>query len=417
MTTGSSPMRSCWEGLGRALSWALLGVGLFTPPVAGAVYAQDDVRVAAPRAPGWLGLNLEIRSEFERDRLLSSELRIIEVHPASGAAMAGVRAGDILLRIGSADADERSLSEAIGQLKFGDRVPLTIQRNGQVFTFEVEASLRPDAPRALAEEESRFVVFTPPASRQATWSALRRAGSEVERAREERRLRVSTPEGQAVQIIVMADPEGRASWSYVTSESGEQRQFFVYNPDVEALVNGIDVLRLEIEDLSRSSNRRAAPAIWRWLRGDRRARFAEDANETIAEAEARIRELEGELARTALRRIGPTPDTVLTLAVGSTRPITPYAYLGRRYLAGAYLAPMNEGMREYFGVSSGALVLDAVEGAPALEAGLRPGDVILAVDGTGIEDPDALQVALSQSRPPYSLTVMRRGQRMVLRLP
>ncbi len=401
----------------RAVRWTLVAAGLWASPLAALGLSQQaqQTSVRAERPAGWLGLNIEVRNVFEGDRAISSQVLVEEVNPASGAAAAGLRAGDVLVGIGSQPANQQTLNEAVRRLRVGDRISLTVERAGQRHTFEVEAGLRPT--EALGQESS-VVVFTPPASRQATWSALRRAGSEVRRVQsEERRLRVSTPEGRSVQITVMPDPDGRAAWSYVRAGSEGEREFFFYNPDVEALVNGIDVLRLEIEELAKDSSQSSGPAVWRWLRGSRTGDQRAASRAVIAQAEARMRELEGELARTALSRIGPTPDSVLTLAVGATRPITPYAYLGRRYLAGAYLAPMNDGMREYFGVSRGALVLDAVEGAPALEAGLRPGDVVVAVDGRDIQDPDGLQTALSQSRPPYQLTVMRRGERVTIVLP
>jgi S1-C subfamily serine protease len=62
--------------------------------------------------------------------------------------------------------------------------------------------------------------------------------------------------------------------------------------------------------------------------------------------------------------------------------------------------------RAYLGVSTtdpesgaGALVVEAVPGAPADEAGLRDGDVILRVDGRRVRGPDDVARAIEDERP------------------
>jgi S1-C subfamily serine protease len=62
--------------------------------------------------------------------------------------------------------------------------------------------------------------------------------------------------------------------------------------------------------------------------------------------------------------------------------------------------------RAYLGVSTsdpergaGALVVEAVPGAPAAEAGLRDGDVILSIDGRRVRDSDDVATAIEDKRP------------------
>jgi S1-C subfamily serine protease len=51
------------------------------------------------------------------------------------------------------------------------------------------------------------------------------------------------------------------------------------------------------------------------------------------------------------------------------------------------------------GVSRGARVVEAEEGAPAARAGLRSGDVIVSVGGTRVRDPDDVAAAIAGRRP------------------
>jgi S1-C subfamily serine protease len=75
--------------------------------------------------------------------------------------------------------------------------------------------------------------------------------------------------------------------------------------------------------------------------------------------------------------------------------------------------------RAYLGVTtsdpergSGALVVETAEGGPAARAGLRAGDVILAVDGRLVRGPAALTAAIEDQRPGRRVTVeYRRGPR------
>jgi putative serine protease PepD len=73
--------------------------------------------------------------------------------------------------------------------------------------------------------------------------------------------------------------------------------------------------------------------------------------------------------------------------------------------------------RAYLGVSTsdrqrgqGALVVEAVEGEPAAEAGLRAGDVIVSIDGRRVRDSDDVVAAIEERRPGQRVDVeYRRG--------
>jgi putative serine protease PepD len=71
--------------------------------------------------------------------------------------------------------------------------------------------------------------------------------------------------------------------------------------------------------------------------------------------------------------------------------------------------------RPYLGVSTaegngGAVVREATDGGPAARAGVRTGDVIVAVGGQRIQGPDDVAAAIQDRRPGESVEVeVRRG--------
>ena len=77
----------------------------------------------------------------------------------------------------------------------------------------------------------------------------------------------------------------------------------------------------------------------------------------------------------------------------------------------------GEVRRAYLGVSTsdpergpGALVVEAVPGAPAAKAGLRDGDVILSIDGRRVRDSDDVVTAIEDQRPGRRVEIeYRRG--------
>lgn len=59
---------------------------------------------------------------------------------------------------------------------------------------------------------------------------------------------------------------------------------------------------------------------------------------------------------------------------------------------GVYLQPVTREIAQYYGLkdSSGALVAQVVENGPADRAGLQRGDVVIAYNGTNVDNPDVL---------------------------
>lgn len=91
--------------------------------------------------------------------------------------------------------------------------------------------------------------------------------------------------------------------------------------------------------------------------------------------------------------------------------------LGRRALAGAELAEMNEGLGKYFHTSEGVLVLRVSPETPAARAGLEAGDVIVQVGGRDVDTVEEFREAILRSDDGrLSLEVMREGRRRTLQL-
>ncbi len=82
---------------------------------------------------------------------------------------------------------------------------------------------------------------------------------------------------------------------------------------------------------------------------------------------------------------------------------------------GISMQPLSEDAAKALGLkdTDGALISDVMKGEPADKAGLKDGDVIVAVDGKHIEDPSALLRAIANQRPgnKTTVTVLRNGKK------
>ena len=67
-------------------------------------------------------------------------------------------------------------------------------------------------------------------------------------------------------------------------------------------------------------------------------------------------------------------------------------------VAGAVLLPLSENLRENLGLDDGILVYDVLRGSPAVEAGLRAGDIITRVNGQKVQSILALITVMDQAR-------------------
>jgi serine protease Do len=68
-----------------------------------------------------------------------------------------------------------------------------------------------------------------------------------------------------------------------------------------------------------------------------------------------------------------------------------FAFVPGRGRLGVRVQDLSPGLAEYFGVKSGVLVAEVDADSPAARAGVKAGDVITAVNGQAVSDPDDLR--------------------------
>lgn len=85
-------------------------------------------------------------------------------------------------------------------------------------------------------------------------------------------------------------------------------------------------------------------------------------------------------------------------------------------LYGLVAAPLDDAARDYFGSDSGLAIIAVGRRTPAAAANLRPGDLLLAIDGQPVTSPDDLGI-LAAASPGHHAVSRRRGtSRGVVRL-
>ena len=104
-----------------------------------------------------------------------------------------------------------------------------------------------------------------------------------------------------------------------------------------------------------------------------------------------------------------------TIAIKAARDIIEYGYV-RRPRIGVVISDVGEAQAELYGLEriAGAVVTEVQPDGPAAEAGLRPEDVIVSVDGQPLRDAVGLTARLAQYQPGDEVTlgVVRDGRRM-----
>ncbi len=85
----------------------------------------------------------------------------------------------------------------------------------------------------------------------------------------------------------------------------------------------------------------------------------------------------------------------------------------KRSKIGVYIQPLTPELAKHFGVKKGVLVSQVQKGGPAEKAGIKPGDIIIAVNGKEVEDVNDLQKLIMRNPPgtKVKITVIRNGKK------
>ena len=91
---------------------------------------------------GWLGIEVQAFSGTDDER--PTEVTVVNVLPDTPAERAGLRAGDVLTRVGETPvADPRSALNAIAEVRPGTRITLGILRGGEPRDLDITVAQRP----------------------------------------------------------------------------------------------------------------------------------------------------------------------------------------------------------------------------------------------------------------------------------
>jgi S1-C subfamily serine protease len=119
-------------------------------------------------------------------------------------------------------------------------------------------------------------------------------------------------------------------------------------------------------------------------------------------------------AASASGRGGFDTTAATSRSAGFAIPITTATTIADRIVAGEDNSTIHQGAPAFLGVQmpagrnsagDGATISGVVEGSPAATAGLRAGDTITAVNGTGIDNTSELSTALADLKPRERATV------------
>jgi S1-C subfamily serine protease len=106
-------------------------------------------------------------------------------------------------------------------------------------------------------------------------------------------------------------------------------------------------------------------------------------------------------------------DSVVRVPMYSRRTPMPRMFVLGSVLADLELAPINPELGRYFGTTEGVLVIDVPQDS---KLGLKPGDVVLTIDGREVRVPTQLLRAMQSYEPgeSFTLQVMRQKSRVTV---
>ena len=334
--------------------------------------AATESQAQAPSPPtraGWIGVEASlIMTTGERPVVV-----VRDVWLGSPAAQVGLAPGDTLIAVDGMPPTLVRFRALRTELRAGDPVELTVRRGRTERTVTVRAAPRPTGPdpMVVADAGRESPPLIPRAPVVVTGQAP----------------------GWTVALPASAFSDPRTDSLLVRLRERERQLVQVQRAEVERL--RVLAPRLEAERLSPPDDRELRD------QRSRRERLTSEIFELRVAIERWAEAMAAEVERTA-----------------SAAWITPYLARQDR-VAGARIIRLNPALAEYFGTARGLLVVEVVPGTPAAGGGLRPGDVLLRVGETPVDNLSSLRLAVASAAPQRALqvTLVRRGSELRLELP
>ena len=160
------------------------GIG-FAIPINMAKQILNDLIKQGKVVRPWLGISVQDLTPEMAEQFQVKEkegVLVAQVHQGTGAEKAGLLSGDILKSVDDkAIKNANELIKEIQKKKVGQKIKLSVVRDGKLMTIEVTTTAMPDKPEAMKEKESeeklgaRVQELTPPLA------ARYRISSEIKR--------------------------------------------------------------------------------------------------------------------------------------------------------------------------------------------------------------------------------------------
>ena len=160
------------------------GIG-FAIPINMAKQILNDLIKQGKVVRPWLGISVQDLTPEMAEQFQVKEkegVLVAQVHQGTGAEKAGLLSGDILKSVDDkAIKNANELIKEIQKKKVGQKIKLSVVRDGKLMTFEVTTTAMPDKPEAMKEKEieeklgARVQELTPPLA------ARYRISSEIKR--------------------------------------------------------------------------------------------------------------------------------------------------------------------------------------------------------------------------------------------
>ncbi len=312
---------------------------------------------------GWLGISLQCKSDCSRQQTgdvlvwsFSTPPVIQAVRAGGPAARAGLQVADEIVSIAGVDITTEEGGRMFGALKTGVPAQFTIRRAERMLDVTVTPGT---APEAFGEEWKEYVW------RDATWDSLRQQMKQLY-------------EGQLKLQIALRNAERaleRTETRALRTASEEERQ--------RALSQ-----RTQIDSI----------------------------RQRLADSQRLLRLHTDSLAVRTLRVPRLAPEVTVVVPPAEPRAMTIYypdAVAGARFEELSGDSPL---VSDFPDVKAGLLITRVVENTPAYLAGLRQGDVVLAVSGEPVHTVTELR-SLMASKSPAELTYIRKGKKQTCKIP